>query len=90
MARVTGQPARISAFRDPEAVRKFPLLPAVLAGLSGQLAEYPPIKQSEQICILIYNEANAVCSGTKTAEAGVAALQDKVTDFMKRRGYLHG
>ena len=25
-----------------------------------------------------------------SAEAGVAALQDKVTDFMKRRGYLHG
>lgn len=90
LAPLTGQPARISAFLDPDAVRKFPLLPAVLAGLSGPVAEYPPIKQSEQISILIYNEANAVCSGTKTAEAGAADLQAKVTDFMKRRGYLRG
>ena len=90
LAPLTGQPARISAFQDPDAVRKFPLFPAVLAGLSGPVAEYPPIKQSEQICILIYNEANAVCSGTKTAEAGAADLQEKVTDFMKRRGYLRG
>jgi len=86
----TGQPARISAFQYPDAVKKFPLLPAVLAGLSGPVAEYPPIKQSEQICIFIYNEANAVCSGTKTPEAGAADLQAKVTDFMKRRGYLRG
>jgi multiple sugar transport system substrate-binding protein len=90
LAPLTGQPARISAFQDPAAVKKFPLLPAVLAGLSGPVAEYPPIKQSEQICIFIYNEANAVCSGTKRPEQGVADLQAKVTDFMKRRGYLRG
>jgi multiple sugar transport system substrate-binding protein len=87
---LTGQPARISAFQDPAAVGKFPALPAVLAGMTGPVAEYPPIKQSEQICIFIYNEANAVCSGTKTAEAGAADLQAKVTDFMRRRGYLRG
>ncbi|MBV8915447.1 MAG: extracellular solute-binding protein [Acetobacteraceae bacterium] len=90
LAPITGQPARISAFQDPAADKKFPLLPAVLEGLSGPVAEYPPIKQSEQICIFIYNEANAVCSGTKTPEQGVADLQNRVTDFMRRRGYLPG
>jgi ABC-type glycerol-3-phosphate transport system substrate-binding protein len=90
LAPLTGQPARISAFQDPAAVAKFPLLPAVLAGLSGQVAEYPPIKQSEQICIFIYNEANAVCSGSKTPEQGAADLQAHATEFMKRRGYLPG
>ncbi|HYZ63714.1 MAG TPA: extracellular solute-binding protein [Acetobacteraceae bacterium] len=87
---LTGQPARISAFQHAPAVQKFPLLPSVLAGLQGPVAEYPPIRQSEQICIFIYNEANAVCSGTKSAEAGAADLQSKVTDFMRRRGYLRG
>jgi multiple sugar transport system substrate-binding protein len=90
LAPITGQPARISAFQEPAAVKKFPVLPAVLAGLEGPVAEYPPIKQSEQICIFIYNEANAVCSGSKTPEQGVADLQASVMSFMKRRGYLKG
>jgi len=87
---LTGQPARISAFQYQPAVQKYPLLPAVLAGLEGQVAEYPPMKQSEQICIFIYNEANAVCSGTKTPEQGATDLQARAVEFMKRHGYLRG
>ena len=90
LAPITGQTARISSFQDKAAVQKFPVLPAVLAGLQGPLAEYPPIRQSEQICIFIYNEASAVCAGTKTPEQGAADLQTSVMSFMKRRGYLHG
>ena len=90
LAMLTGQPARTSAFKDPGVVKKYPLLPAVLDGMSGPVAEYPPIKQSEQICQFIYNQINAVCAGSKTPEKGVADLQAEVTSFMKRRGYLKG
>ena len=90
LALLTGQPARTSAFQDPSVVARFPLMPAVLQGMEGQVAEYPPIKQSEQICQFIYNEMNAVCAGDQTAEQGVAQMQTRVTEFMKRRGYLRG
>jgi multiple sugar transport system substrate-binding protein len=85
---ITGQPARISAFRSPEVLRRFPVLAAVLDGLQGPLAEYPPIKQSEQICIFIYNAANAVCAGQMTAAQGCEDIQTRSVDFMKRRGLL--
>lgn len=85
---ITGQPARVSAFREPEVQRKFPVLAKVLEGLQGSLAEYPPIKQSEQICIFIYNAANAVCAGQMTPAQGGEDIQTKSLEFMKRRGLL--
>ena len=88
LAPITGQPARVSAFREPEVQRKFPVLAKVLEGLQGPLAEYPPIKQSEQICIYIYNAANAVCAGQMTPAQGCEDIQAKSLDFMKRRGLM--
>ncbi len=89
-ALLSGTPCRISSFNDPAVVAKFPVLPAVLQGMSGKVATYAPIKESEQINIMIYDEVNAACAGTKPAEQAMADLQDKVTAFMKRRGYLKG
>jgi multiple sugar transport system substrate-binding protein len=85
---ITGQPARISAFRSPAVLQKFPVLAAVLDGLQGPLAEYPPVKQSEQICIFIYTAANAVCAGQMTPEQGCQDMQTKSLEFMRRRGLL--
>jgi multiple sugar transport system substrate-binding protein len=90
LALITAQPCRISAFQAPEVVAKYPHLPAVLQGMSGKVAAYMPIRDSEQVNILIYDEVNATCAGTKTPEQAVASLQERVTAFMKRRGYLHG
>ncbi|MFI5015393.1 MAG: amino acid ABC transporter substrate-binding protein, partial [Hyphomicrobiales bacterium] len=87
---IAGQPCRISSFRDPDVVAKFPALPAVLDGMSGKVAAYAPIKDSEQINIMIYDEANAACAGTKTPEQAADDLQDKVVTFLKRRGYQRG
>ncbi|MBV9538759.1 MAG: extracellular solute-binding protein, partial [Acidisphaera sp.] len=89
-ALVTGTPCRTSAFNDPAVVAKYPVLPAVLKGLSGRVATYAPIKEAEQINIMIYDEVNAACAKTKTPEQAAGDLQDKVATFMKRRGYLHG
>ena len=89
-ALLSGTPCRISSFNDPAVVAKFPVLPAVLQGMSGKVATYAPIKEAEQINIMIYDEVNAACAGTKPAEQAMADLQDKVTAFMKRRGYLKG
>jgi ABC-type glycerol-3-phosphate transport system substrate-binding protein len=90
LALLTAQPCRISVFRDAEMVARYPHLPGVLEGMQGKVAAYVPIKESEQINIMIYDEANAACAGTKKPEQAAADLQDKVTAFMKRRGYLHG
>ncbi len=90
LALITAQPCRISAFEAPEVVAKFPHLPAVLQGMSGKVAAYMPIRDSEQVNIIIYDEVNAACARTKTPEDAVASMQDKVTVFMKRRGYLRG
>ena len=87
---VAGQPCRISSFKDPQAVAKFPMLPAVLEAMSGKTATYIPIKDSEQINIMIYDEANAACAGTKTPEQAAADLQEKGVAFLKRRGYQRG
>jgi hypothetical protein len=65
-------------------------LPAVLKGMQGRVATYAPIKEAEQVNIMIYDEANAACAGTKTPEQAAGDLNDKVTAFMKRRGYLRG
>jgi ABC-type glycerol-3-phosphate transport system substrate-binding protein len=89
-ALVTGTPCRVSAFTDPAVVARFPVLPAVLKGMQGRVATYAPIKEAEQVNIMIYDEANAACAGTKTPEQAAGDLNDKVTAFMKRRGYLRG
>ena len=87
---VAGQPCRISSFRAPEAVARFPSLPAVLEAMSGKTATYIPIKDSEQINIMIYDEANAACAGVKTPEQAAGDLQEKALTFLKRRGYQRG
>jgi multiple sugar transport system substrate-binding protein len=87
---VAGQPCRISSFKDPQAVAKFPQLPAVLEAMSGKTATYIPIKDSEQINIMIYDEANAACAGVKTPEQAAGDLQEKALAFLKRRGYQRG
>ena len=89
-ALVAGQPCRTSSFRAPEVVARFPALPAVLEAMSGKVATYIPIKESEQINIMIYDEANAACAGTKTPEQAAGDLQEKVVSFLKRRGYQRG
>ncbi|WP_085027663.1 extracellular solute-binding protein [Ensifer aridi] len=83
-----GAPARISALKDPELVKQAPNRPAVLAGLQGDVAEYPPIKEAEQIHIMIYDEVNAAVAKIKTPEQAASDLQGKVESFMRRRGYL--
>ena len=87
-ALISGTPCRVSAFNDPAVVAKFPLMPAVLKGMSGPVATYAPIKESEQVNIMIYDEVNAACAKTKTPEQAAGDLNEKVTAFMKRRGYL--
>ncbi len=89
-ALVTGTPCRISAFNDPAVVAKFPLMPAVVKGMSGRVATYAPIKESEQVNIMIYDEVNAACAKTKTPEQAAGDLNEKVATFMRRRGYLKG
>jgi ABC-type glycerol-3-phosphate transport system substrate-binding protein len=89
-ALVAGQPCRTSSFRAPEVVARFPALPAVLEAMSGKVATYIPIKESEQINIMIYDEANAACAGTKTPEQAAGDLQEKAVAFLKRRGYQRG
>ena len=81
-------PTRRSALSDPELVARYPYLPTMLKAFEGKCAGYAPIKDSEQVNIQIYDEANAVCSGTKTPEQGAAGLQERVTTLLKRRGYI--
>ena len=65
-------------------------MPAVVKGMSGRVATYAPIKESEQVNIMIYDEVNAACAKTKTPEQAAGDLNEKVTAFMRRRGYLKG
>jgi multiple sugar transport system substrate-binding protein len=90
IALVSGSPCRTSTFHDPDVIAKYPGIPAVLKGMQGKVATYPPIKESEQLNIIIYDQVNAACAGTKTAEQAVADMQAGVTTFMRRRGYLKG
>ncbi len=88
MGLIGGAPARISALKDAELIKQAPNRPAVLAGLQGDVAEYPPIKEAEQIHIMIYDEVNAAVAKIKTPEQAASDLQGKVESFMRRRGYL--
>jgi multiple sugar transport system substrate-binding protein len=88
-AAMSGQPCRISAFTDPALVAKFPQYPVVLAALEGPVVQFVPIKEAQQVHIMIFNQANAACAKTKTPEQAAKDLQRQVVAFMKRRGYLH-
>lgn len=90
IALVSGSPCRISTFTDPAVVAKYPGVPALLQGMQGKVATYPPIKEAEQLNIIIYDQVNAACAGTKTSEQATADMQTGVTTFMRRRGYLRG
>ncbi|WEX79654.1 hypothetical protein PYH37_006048 (plasmid) [Sinorhizobium numidicum] len=60
----------------------------MLTSLQADVAEYPPIKEAEQIHIMIYDEVNAAVAKIKTPEQGASDHQRKVESFMPRRGYL--
>jgi multiple sugar transport system substrate-binding protein len=81
-------PARISLFKDPELVQRYPHYPTVLTALTGETFGYIPMKESEQIHIIMYDEANAACAKLKTPEQATEDLQRKAMQFMTRRGYL--
>jgi multiple sugar transport system substrate-binding protein len=73
---------------DPALVAKFPHYSAVRAAMLGDTFGYIPIKESEQVMMMMADEANAACARTKTPEQAATDLQTKVTQFMTRRGYL--
>lgn len=85
-ALIGGAPVRISAFRDPELVKRYPYYPAILEGMENAFG-YPPLKETSEINILIYEAVNAAVSGTKPSAQAVHDLQRAVLDLMTQRGY---
>ena len=83
-------PARLSAWSDPALVAKFPHFPQVKAAMLGDTFGYIPMRESEQVLVMISDAVNAVCAGTKTPQQAAADLQDSALGFMKRRGMLRG
>jgi multiple sugar transport system substrate-binding protein len=81
-------PARLSALDDLGLIAKYPHFPGVKTAMLGETFGYIPIKESEQIHMMIYDEANAACAKAKTPEQAAADLQGKATEFMRRRGYF--
>ncbi|MBI1773943.1 MAG: extracellular solute-binding protein [Proteobacteria bacterium] len=81
-------PARLSALSDAGLIQRFPHYPAVQTAMLGDTFGYIPLKESEQIHVMIYDEANAACAKAKTAEQAAADLQQKAIQFMTRRGYI--
>ena len=90
VALVSGSPCRTSTFTDPTVVAKYPGVPALLQGMQGKVATYPPIKEAEQVNIIVYDQVNAACAGTKTPEQAAADMQQGVATFLRRRGYNRG
>lgn len=82
-------PARLSALADPALVAKYPYFPDVKAAMLGDTFGYIPMKEAEQVNMMVADEANAAVAKSKPPEQAAHDLQDKVTQFMKRRGYLH-
>ena len=70
---------------DPDYVALAPQAPAVLAGLQGKTTPFPPVKESEQVVIMIYDEVNAAAAGVKTPDQAADDLQAKVEAFMRTR-----
>ena len=81
-----GAPCRVSSFQDPELVKKYAYYPAILDGMNNSI-EYPPVKEAEDIHILVYNQVNAAVSGEKSAIQAAHDLQQSVLDLMTSRGY---
>jgi multiple sugar transport system substrate-binding protein len=81
-------PARLSSLGDPALIQRYPHFPAVQTAMLGETFGYTPLKESEQIHVMMYDEANAACAKTKTPEQAAAALQEKAVQFMTKRGYI--
>ena len=56
--------------------------------MSGTVVEFPPVPESEQVLIMIYNQVNAALSGQKSADQAADDLQKEVEDFVRKAGYL--
>jgi multiple sugar transport system substrate-binding protein len=87
-AAVGTSPARLSVLQDAALGAKFPHYPALARAFSGETFGYIPVREAEQVLLMIADEANAACAKTKTPEQAVADLHAKTTQFMRRRGYL--
>ncbi len=87
-AAVGTSPARLSVLQDPALTAKYPHYAALRSAFSGETFGYIPVKEAEQILVMVSDEVNAACSKTKTPEQAAADLQAKAVQFMKRRGYL--
>jgi multiple sugar transport system substrate-binding protein len=81
-----GGPCRVSSFQDPELVKKYPYYPAILDGMTSSI-EYPPVKEAEDIHILVYDQVNAAVSSEKSAVQAAHDLQRSVLELMTKRGY---
>jgi multiple sugar transport system substrate-binding protein len=81
-------PARISVLSDPALVARNAHFPAVKEAMLGNTFGYIPMKESEQVLVMISDEANAACAKTKTAQQAADDLQAKTLQFMHRRGML--
>jgi multiple sugar transport system substrate-binding protein len=83
-----GAPVRMSAFTDPELVKRYPHFPMVAKGLQGPVFSFVPLKEAEQVHRIIFDEANAALAKTKPVKLAMSDMQQQVADFVKRRGYL--
>ena len=71
--------------------RADPALPAFPRGGEAMLGDtfgYIPLKESERIHIMMYDEANAACAKIKSLEQATADLQEKAVAFMTKRGSI--
>ena len=81
-------PARIGALSDPALIQKFPHYPAVRTAMLGDTFGYIPMRESEQVLVMMSDEVNAACAKTKTPEQAANDLQAKAMQFMTRRGFF--
>lgn len=87
-ASVGTSPARLSVLQEPALVAKYPHYPALRSAFSGETFGYIPVKEAEQILVMVSDEVNAACAKTKTPEQAANDLQAKAMQFMRRRGYV--
>jgi multiple sugar transport system substrate-binding protein len=83
-----GSPGRLSALHDAALTAKYPHYVALARAFSAETFGHVPVKEAEQVLLVVADEANAACAKTKTLEQAVAGLQAKSAQFMRRRGYL--
>ena len=57
----------------------------MLRALQGEVHEFVPTREAEQIHRMIFDEGNAAVAKTKTPERAAADLQRQVADFVRRR-----